>query len=90
MVVPRFVQQALAGDALTRRRPGRREIAINELALRVKALTGSASEIVHVPYERSPRRTASRIFDAACPTSAGCAASSTSHPSTSWTRRWSG
>jgi hypothetical protein len=40
---PRFVQQALAGDALTRRRSGRREIAINELALRVKALTGSTS-----------------------------------------------
>ncbi len=30
-----------------------REISIDELAFRVKALTGSASEIVHVPYERA-------------------------------------
>ena len=29
------------------------EITINDLAHRVKALTGSASDIVHVPYERA-------------------------------------
>jgi UDP-glucose 4-epimerase len=30
-----------------------REVTINELAHRVKALTGSASPIVHIPYERA-------------------------------------
>jgi UDP-glucose 4-epimerase len=87
MVVPRFVQQALAGQAITvygdgnqsrsftdvadavrativlSRHPGApggvfnvgsgHEITINGLAERVKALTGSASEIVHIPYERA-------------------------------------
>jgi UDP-glucose 4-epimerase len=87
MVIPRFVQQALAGDSITvygdgdqsrsftdvadavratlalSRRPAAfgtvvnigsgREITINDLALRVKTLTASASEIVHVPYERA-------------------------------------
>ena len=87
MVVPRFVQQALAGQPITVygdgtqsrsftdvadavratlalcRRPeaygdvfnvgNAREVTINELAVRVKALTGSRSEIVHVPYERA-------------------------------------
>jgi len=87
MVVPRFVQQALAGEAITvygdgnqsrsftdvadavratvllSRHPGApgavfnvgsgHEITINALAQRVKALTDSASEIVHVPYERA-------------------------------------
>jgi UDP-glucose 4-epimerase len=87
MVVPRFVQQALAGEpisvfgdgnqsrsftdvadavratlALSRHpaAPGAvfnvgsvHEITINDLAHRVKALTGSASDIVHVPYERA-------------------------------------
>ena len=85
MVVPRFVQQALAGEpisvfgdgnqsrsftdvadavratlALSRHAaaPGTvfnvgsgHEITINDLARRVKALTASASDIVHVPYE---------------------------------------
>jgi UDP-glucose 4-epimerase len=85
MVVPRFVQQALAGEpisvfgdgeqsrsftdvadavwatlALSRHpaAPGivfnvgsGHEITINDLARRVKDLTGSASDIVHVPYE---------------------------------------
>jgi nucleoside-diphosphate-sugar epimerase len=85
MVVPRFVQQALAGEpisvfgdgnqsrsftdvadavratlALSRHpaAPGTvfnvgsgHEITINDLARRVKALTASPSDIVHVPYE---------------------------------------
>jgi UDP-glucose 4-epimerase len=29
------------------------EITVNELAARVKALTGSASPIVHIPYEQA-------------------------------------
>ncbi len=87
MVVPRFVQQALAGEAITvygdgnqsrsftdvadavratlalSRHPAAfggvfnigngREITINELAKQVKRLTGSTSDIVHVPYERA-------------------------------------
>ena len=87
MVVPRFVQQAVAGAPITvygdgeqsrsftdvadavratlalSRDPraagaafnigGGRETTINELARRVKALTSSASEIVHVPYDRA-------------------------------------
>lgn len=87
MVVPRFVQQALAGDAITVYGDGNQsrsfmdvadtvratlalsrhpaapgavfnvgtghEVTINQLAHRVKALTGSASDIVHIPYERA-------------------------------------
>jgi UDP-glucose 4-epimerase len=87
MVVPRFVQQALAGEPITvygdgeqsrsftdvadavpatialsreRRALGEvfnigtgSEITINALAARVKELTGSRSEIVHVPYEQA-------------------------------------
>jgi UDP-glucose 4-epimerase len=87
MVVPRFVQQALGGEAITVYGDGNQtrsftdvtdavratltlsrlpaalggvfnigtghEITINDLAHRVKALTGSASEIVHIPYERA-------------------------------------
>ncbi len=92
MVVPRFVQQALAGDPIHRVRPrahsadvsvtcemsSRRSSAsstettftakwstsallkrspIRELAERVRAITGSSSEIVTVPYDEaySPR-----------------------------------
>jgi UDP-glucose 4-epimerase len=85
MVVPRFVQQALGGDAITvygdgnqtrcftdvddavratlalSRNPAlfgsvfnignNQEISITALARRVKALTGSASDIVYVPYD---------------------------------------
>jgi UDP-glucose 4-epimerase len=87
MVVPRFVQQALAGEPITvygdgeqsrsftdvddtvratiavSRHPGAvgevfnvgtgSEITINQLATRVKALTGSRSEIVHIPYAQA-------------------------------------
>ena len=87
MVVPRFVQQALAGEAMTVYGDGNQsrsftdvadtvratlalsrhpeaigavfnignghEITINDLAHRVKTLTGSASDIVHVPYQRA-------------------------------------
>jgi len=87
MVVPRFVQQALADKPITvygdgeqsrsftdvadavaatiaaSRHPGAvgevfnvgtgTEITINELALRVKHLTGSNSLIVHIPYEQA-------------------------------------
>jgi nucleoside-diphosphate-sugar epimerase len=87
MVVPRFVQQALAGEAITVYGDGHQsrsftdvadavratialsshpaapgavfnvgnghEITINALAERVKALTNSASEIVHIPYDRA-------------------------------------
>ena len=87
MVVPRFVQQALAGEPITVYGDGEqsrsftdvddvvratlavsrhpravgevfnvgtgREITINQLATRVKALTGSRSEIVHIPYEQA-------------------------------------
>jgi len=87
MVVPRFVQQALAGEPITVYGDGHQsrsftdvadavratvalsrhpaapgavfnigngsEISINELAHRVKALTASASDIIHVPYERA-------------------------------------
>jgi UDP-glucose 4-epimerase len=87
MVVPRFVQQALAGEAITVYGDGKQsrsftdvadavratlalsrhpaaagavfnignehEITIDELAHRVKALTGSASDIVRIPYERA-------------------------------------
>jgi UDP-glucose 4-epimerase len=85
MVVPRFVQQALAGEPISvfgdgnqsrsftdvadavratlvvSRHPAApgtvfnvgngHEITINDLARRVKALTASASDIVHLPYE---------------------------------------
>ena len=85
MVVPRFVQQALAGEPITVYGDGHQsrsftdvadavratialsrhpaapgavfnvgnghEITINALAQRVKALTNTASEIVHIPYE---------------------------------------
>ena len=87
MVVPRFVQQALAGEPITVYGDGEqsrsftdvadtvrstiavsrhpravgevfnvgtgREITINELAARVKELTGSRSEIRHIPYEQA-------------------------------------
>jgi UDP-glucose 4-epimerase len=87
MVVPRFVQQALAGEAITVYGDGHQtrcftdvddavratlalsrtpsafgavvnvgnsqEISINELARRVKTLTGSGSEIVHVSYDQA-------------------------------------
>jgi UDP-glucose 4-epimerase len=87
MVVPRFVQQALAGEPITVYGDGEQsrsftdvddavratiavsrhpravgevfnvgaggEITINQLASRVKALTGSGSEIVHIPYEKA-------------------------------------
>jgi len=87
MVVPRFVQQALAGQAITiygdgnqsrsftdvadavratlalSRCPGAigevinvgndRETTINELAHRVKRLTASGSDIVHIAYDRA-------------------------------------
>lgn len=87
MVVPRFVQQALAGEPITVYGDGEQsrsftdvddvvratlavshhpravgevfnvgtgsEITINQLATRVKALTGSRSEIVHIPYEQA-------------------------------------
>src|SRR5262249_5646612 len=87
MVVPRFVQQAIAGEAITVYGDGHQtrcftdvddavratlalsrtpsalgavvnvgnsqEISINDLARRVKTLTGSGSEIVHVSYERA-------------------------------------
>ena len=85
MVVPRFVQQALAGEPISVFGDGNQsrsftdvadavratlavsrhsaapgtvfnvgnghEITINDLARRVKALTASASDIVHLPYE---------------------------------------
>jgi UDP-glucose 4-epimerase len=87
MVIPRFVQQALAGDPITVYSDGEQvrcfghvrdvvegvvglmvepeaeggifnigsdeRITINELAEKVKAAAGSASEIVHVPYEEA-------------------------------------
>jgi UDP-glucose 4-epimerase len=87
MVVPRFVQQALRGDALTVYGDGEQsrcfadvsdvvdaivalaahpdavgdvfnigstqEVTIRELAEHVRGLTGSASEIVYVPYEEA-------------------------------------
>jgi UDP-glucose 4-epimerase len=87
MVVPRFVQQALAGEPITVYGDGEQsrsftdvddavratiavshhpravgevfnvgtgsEITINQLATQVKALTGSRSEIVHIPYEQA-------------------------------------
>jgi UDP-glucose 4-epimerase len=87
MVVPRFVQQALASEPITVYGDGEQsrsftdvddvvratlavsrhpravgevfnvgtgnEITINQLATRVKALTGSRSEIVHIPYEQA-------------------------------------
>jgi UDP-glucose 4-epimerase len=87
MVIPRFVQQALAGDPITVYGDGeqvrcfahvrdvvdavatlmfepraeggifnigsRDEISINALADKVKAMTGSGSEIVHIPYEQA-------------------------------------
>jgi UDP-glucose 4-epimerase len=87
MVVPRFVQQALAGQPITVYGDGRQsrsftdvadavgatiavsrhtdaigqvfnvgsgsEITINELAALVKRLTGSGSEIVHIPYSEA-------------------------------------
>src|SRR5581483_7888804 len=87
MVVPRFVQAALAGRPITVYGDGRQsrsftdvadavratiavsrqpaavgevfnvgrgdEITINEVAERIKALTGSRSEIVHIPYEQA-------------------------------------
>jgi len=87
MVVPRFVQQALAGQPITVYGDGQQsrsftdvadvvaatiavsrhpeavgevfnvgtgtEITINDLATRVKSLTGSRSPIVHVPYEEA-------------------------------------
>ena len=87
MVVPRFVQQVLAGEPITVYGDGEQsrsftdvddvvratlavsrhpravgevfnvgtgsEITINQLAARVKALTGSRSEIVHIPYEQA-------------------------------------
>jgi UDP-glucose 4-epimerase len=87
MVVPRFVQQALAGQPVTVYGDGEQsrsftdvtdavgatlaasrhpsavgevfnvgtgtEITINELAARVKRLTGSGSPIVHIPYEEA-------------------------------------
>src|SRR5262249_35712586 len=87
MVVPRFVQQALAGKPITVYGDGEQsrsftdvadvvaatiaasghpravgevfnvgtgmEITINDLALCVKRLTGSASPIVHVPYDQA-------------------------------------
>jgi UDP-glucose 4-epimerase len=87
MVVPRFVQQALAGEPITvygdghqtrsftdvddavratlalSRHPSafgavfnvgnNREISINDLADRVKALTGSPSDIVHITYDQA-------------------------------------
>ncbi len=87
MVVPRFVQQALACEPITVYGDGEQsrsftdvddvvratiavsrhpravgevfnvgtgtEITINQLATRVKALTGSRSEIIHIPYEQA-------------------------------------
>lgn len=87
MVVPRFVQQALAGKPITVYGPGsqsrtfcdvrdvvealvglarhpdaggrvynvggKREISIQQLAEKVKAMTGSGSEIVNVPYDEA-------------------------------------
>ncbi|HMH50544.1 MAG TPA: NAD-dependent epimerase/dehydratase family protein [Candidatus Acidoferrum sp.] len=87
MVVPRFVQQALAGQPITVYGDGEQsrsftdvddavratiavsrhpravgqvfnvgsgsEITINQLADRVKVLTGSRSEVVHIPYEQA-------------------------------------
>jgi UDP-glucose 4-epimerase len=87
MVVPRFVQQALAGEPITVYGDGQQsrsftdvadavgatiavsrhpaaigevfnvgtgtEITINELAARVKHLTGSSSPIVRIPYEQA-------------------------------------
>jgi len=87
MVVPRFIQQALAGKPITVYGDGEQsrsftdvadavaatiaasrhpravgevfnvgtgtEITINDLALRVKRLTGSNSLIVHIPYEQA-------------------------------------
>ncbi len=87
MVVPRLVQQALAGDPITVYGDGEQtrcfchvgdvvnaiyrlvlepkaeggifnigsdhEITINQLAETVKAVTGSPSEIIHIPYEEA-------------------------------------
>jgi UDP-glucose 4-epimerase len=87
MVIPRFVQQALAGEPITVYGDGeqvrcfchvrdvvstvprlmaepraegnifnigsRQGVSINDLAERVKRITGSASEIVHIPYEEA-------------------------------------
>jgi len=87
MVIPRFVQQALAGEAITVYSDGKmvrcfchvrdvvaavialmferqaeggifnigsdQQTTINGLAERVKAMTGSRSEIAHVPYEEA-------------------------------------
>jgi UDP-glucose 4-epimerase len=87
MVVPRFVQQALADEPITVYGDGQQsrsftdvadvvaatvaasrhpravgevfnvgtgtEITINDLAMRVKRLTGSRSPIVHIPYEQA-------------------------------------
>jgi UDP-glucose 4-epimerase len=87
MVVPRLVQQALAGQPITVYDDGEQsrsftdvadavratiavshhpravgevfnvgtgtETTVNELAARVKTLTGSSSEIVHIPYEKA-------------------------------------
>ncbi len=90
MVVPRFVQQALAGEPMTVYGDGEQtrsftdvrdvvratlalsmhpaaaghvfnvgnghEVSINDLAYRIKKLTGSASPITHVPYEEAYER----------------------------------
>jgi UDP-glucose 4-epimerase len=87
MVIPTFVQQALAGHPITVYGDGQqsrafgyvgdvvqaladlaqhpnavgevfnigssREITINELAQLIKKLTGSSSEIIHIPYDRA-------------------------------------
>src|SRR6185295_5187268 len=64
MVIPNFVRQALAGQPITVFGDGTQcrsftyvgnvtEISINGLAEKVKTLTGSSSEIVHIPYERA-------------------------------------
>ncbi len=90
MVVPRFVQQALAGEPITVYSDGEQtrsftdvrdvvratlalsmhpaaaghvfnvgnghEVSINDLAYRVKKLTGSTSPIAHVPYDEAYER----------------------------------
>jgi UDP-glucose 4-epimerase len=87
MVIPRFVQQALAGEPITVYGDGEQvrcfghvrdvvdavaklmfepraeggifnigstdEVSINRLAEKVKALTESSSEIIHIPYEQA-------------------------------------
>lgn len=87
MVIPRFVEQALAGDPITVYGTGdqtrcfchvrdvveavarlvetpeaygrvfnlgsRKSISMNDLAARVKALTGSSSDIAHIPFEEA-------------------------------------